>query len=340
MLTLYLYCHHAQPGPMQVMKRLFLLLMVCCLIGKTTAQSVVLNSLPELKRLLESHFTGTAIRDLAVGFEVKRDALHNDYKLTGEIQQLVDSVSVAALLRKIDMLYSPADTIGYTGTVYFDRYTDSAIVEVHPINGDQIFHAMSAMLSPPGGMKAFSRRFHDFLRNQIETGVVDADTIVKLSKFRFIVERDGSLIPLDTGIARELFRAFERQEKRWSPGIWSGPPSRNEVILNIIDRFIRNGSGWPDEYEWVNVAELPHFDIGKRLTYCTMNKAIIPPHHVAISAIYDPVFGAYRMPIIHNGTIEEAELLINDVADIFKKGDPKADQMSSYRRIYFYRDIR
>ncbi|MGK6352562.1 hypothetical protein [Parapedobacter sp. DT-150] len=321
------------------MKRLVVLLVVCCLAGKTTAQSLALDSSLELKRLLESHFTGTTIRDLAVEFELKRDAVGDNYKLTGRIRQLVESVSVEALLRKIATLYTPADTISYTGTVYFDRYTDSAIVDVYPINGDRIFHAISHMPSPQDGLKAFSRRFHDFLRNQIETGLV-YDTLANLSTFRFIVERDGSLISLDTGIAKALFEAFEQQETRWSLGIWSGAPSRNEVVLNIISQFIHTGQGWPDEYEWVNITELPHFDIGKQLTYCTMNKASIPPGMVVISAIRDPLSRAYRMPMIHDGTAEEAELLINDVKGIFKRGDPIRNPTTSYRRIYFYRDNR
>lgn len=320
------------------MKNLAVLLMACCLVGKTTAQSKTPGSLRELKNLLESHFSGTAIRDKAVEFELKRDPVSDNYKLTGGIQQLVGSALVETLQQKIDKLYTPTDTTAYTGTVYFDRYTDCAVADVHPLTANRMFYSVPIMLNPTGGMEAFSRRFHDFLRNQKEKELAYADTLADPLKFRFMVERDGSLISLDTGIAKAVFNAFAQQEKRWSPGIMSGRPSRNEVILHVVTEFVRTGQGWPDEYEWVSIRELPRFDIGRQLTYCTLSKASLPPGLVIISAIWDPMSEAYRMPIIHDGTIETAQLLINDVQESFEKGNPIEGITSSNRRIYFYRD--
>lgn len=315
------------------------MLVICCLVAETAAQSKALDSFLELKSLLESHFSGTTIRDIMAEFELKRDSLGNNYKLTGRIEQLIEPTLIETVQQKIGKLHTSTGTTVYTGIVYFDRYTDRAVVEVYPLNKDnRVFGALSIMLNPKGGMKSFSRRFHDFLRNQGEMGLIDTDTIASLSTFRFMVERDGSLISLDTGVSKVLFQTFAQQEKKWSPGIMSGRPSRNEVVLHLVTEFIHTGHGWPDEYEWVSVRELPRFDIGKQLTYCTMSKASIPPGLVVISVIRDPMIGAYRMPMIHDGSVETAQLLINDVQEVFEKGDPTVDQTSSYRRMYFYRD--
>ncbi|GGG93930.1 hypothetical protein GCM10007415_31210 [Parapedobacter pyrenivorans] len=194
------------------MKSLVVFLVTCCLVGKTTAQSITPDSLLELKSLLESHFSETTIRDIAVDFELKRDSVSRDYKLTGSILELVEFAPMEALQRKISKLYSSTDITAYTGTVHFDRYTDRAIVDVHPLTEDRIFYSVPSMPNPTGGIEAFSRRFHDFLRSQQEKGLIHTDAVASLSKFRFIVERDGSLMSLDTGIIEALFNAFVQQD--------------------------------------------------------------------------------------------------------------------------------
>ncbi|MEC3879698.1 hypothetical protein [Parapedobacter sp. 10938] len=291
----------------------------------------------ELKKLLELHFSGTAIRDVAADFILKYNAISNEYELGGGIRQLIESPSIVAIEQKTASLRPSADTTTFAGTVYFDRYTAHAVVNVHPVNqANSVFHTVSTVLNPKGGLEAFSRRFHDFLRSR-HGRETDTETVENLSTFRFLVERDGSLMPLDTGIAETLFRAFARQEIKWSPGISSGPPSRNEVTLHLITEFIRTGQGWPDEYNWVSIRRLPHFDIGEQLTYCVTSKASLPPGLVVISAIRDPMLGTYRWPMIHGGPAEAAQLLIKDIQAAFEKGTP-LEHHSLYRRVYFYRD--
>ncbi len=319
------------------MKTVVLLAMTCCIAIKAVAQPNVSSSILELKKLLESHFSGTAIRDIATDFVLKRDAIGNEYKLSGNIRQLIESPSIVAIEQKITGLRPSLDTTTYAGTVYFDCYTAHAVVNVYPVNQtNSVFHTVSTVLDPKGGLSAFSRRFHDFLRNQ-QSKEIDTETLTNLSTFRFLVERDGSLTSLDTGIAKTLFRAFAQQEMKWSPGILSGPPSRNEVTLYLVAEFIRTGHGWPDEYNWVSIRRLPHFDIGEQLTYCVMSKAPLPQGLVVVSAIRDPMLGIYRWPMIHGGTAEAAQLLIRDIQAAFAKGNP-LEHHSLYRRIYFYRD--
>lgn len=308
---------------------LLLLGLISTMVAPTTAQS-----LSELKTVLESHFSGTELRGVTKEFGLVR--ARNDYTLTGNLHELLDTMRLNQLAVCLEQ-YNAPDTSRYTGTIYFDRYTDSAFVDIRLADG-YTFHALPAMPVPAGGMEAFSKRFHYFLNEQLAEGVLDTNALADFKETRFGLERDGSLLTLDSGAVGDVIKAFLRTERKWTPGISSGRPVITQVTLNLIPDFVLADHVWPSDHEWASFAWLTYFEIAKPLTYYTLDKAQIRPGHTAISVVWDPMSKLFRAPFVHSGTPDDAMQIIQDLTSATERRRPTIHYPHQPRRVYFYRE--
>ena len=298
-------------------------------VGQTTASTRHgTETQQRLKTAFEQALSGTDIRDLHCDFEIRFDTLMQRFLVDMDRETPLAARILDSLHRQINRtLTDPSAT--YTGHVYFDRYTDRALVDIAVPTTDLLFQAAAGFIKPTGGMEAFSRRLHDFLKTEIDRGRITIDQAANLPTTSLIVERDGSLFSLaDTPLSTSL-EAFIAQEGHWSPGIWSGRPLIYELEVRLYTDYLRKTSGWPAHAEWKTRRLLSWEKRDGQFLLSSTNRPDVP----LLSFIYDGTQRQYRFPVPHSGSREAYRQLITDIQE---NADRPYAADGTFYRVYFY----
>lgn len=288
----------------------------------------------ELKSILEQHLSGTELRNVRAYFELYKDSTKNEYVIKGNIQKLIAAERLNNLREEINRGQVLTSEDAYNISVFFDRYTDQAIV--YPkLASTTYFRAMPMFPEPHGGMQQLSKRFHDLIRVRINSGLLDIEALRKLETVNFIIERDGSPIPADTGFARQVVLEFLKEERKWKAGLHSGRPIQKIYAIQVIPEYLSGEISWSESYESLIFENFVLSTTWENIVYYTQNKTSIPKDQVVVSAIYDSMLRRYRLTIKHNGSRESTDSLIAEVTNMTNA----RSRWISEERVYFYRPI-
>lgn len=198
-----------------------------------------------VKSILEKHFAGTNVRSLQKSFEIKPEQ-SNGYSFVSEVNGLFSTASNKALSNKLNKVLRLKDSIKLTGTLYFDDRIDSALVDIEYKREDTVYHfaSMSGYAVPRGGFKAFSKRLHDFIKEQIALGKLVKDSIAAIKSINLLIHRDGSFTQAKQSYISKAIELFLSSEPRWNPSI--NTPIAAVVNFSII-RYYIDGDAWPLE---------------------------------------------------------------------------------------------
>ncbi|MFC7526789.1 hypothetical protein ACFQRK_22720 [Parapedobacter sp. GCM10030251] len=289
------------------------------------------GTLQRLKTAFEQVLSGTGIRDLHRDFELKFDTLALRFKLHIAPKTPLPEYTLDTLDGLINQILGGTSHARLTGQIYFDRYTDRALVSVKGYTTDQIFQSIEIMVEPLGGMEAFSRRLHDYLKAEISQGHSWIDRLQDRTSICFIVERDGSLINVADTPFRTSLDAFVAQEQKGSPGIASGRPVAYELELRLYASYLQGKTGWPKDAEWRRRPILSWKKKGRQYLFSSLMRPDAP----VVSFVYDAVLGQYRFPIAHAGSRDECSRLIMEIQ---KDPDKPPYFYRAFDRVYFYRN--
>ncbi|RZL31765.1 MAG: hypothetical protein EOO96_15510 [Pedobacter sp.] len=300
------------------------------------AEFLLLN----LKSTIEQQFAGTKIRDFRGTFAIEYNNSLKKHVLIGDVNQMVPIAKTETLHRKINKLLTVQTKL--VGKIYFDKYSDCTLVDIEYVRDDAVFnfYSMASTPQPPGGLNAFAKRLHDFLREQIADKRFSLDSVLAQQSIRVNVNRDGRLYPANNGSLNDLTNIFIKTEKRWNPSI--GHPVDAQVEFNLIAYYLRDKSeNWPNHDDFSNNVNVKLTLRSKTVSELTFYSTSLPikfnkKKFTVISLIYDGMLEKYRYPSAHAGSLVDSDKLINDIV----KTSPKENfgkELSS-RRIYFYRN--
>lgn len=311
---------------------LLMLFPVLGVVGQITeGKPVSPETLQRLKTAFEQILSGTDIRDLHRDFELKFDTLSLRFKLHMAPKTPLPENTLDTLDGLINRILADTPHARLMGQIYFDRYADRALVNVKEYTTDQIFQSIEIMVEPEGGMEAFSRRLHDYLKAEIGQGYSWIDSLRDRPSICLIVERDGSLIHVADTPLRTSLDAFIAQEQKGSPGIMSGRPVAYELELRLYASYLQGKTRWPKDAEWRRQPILSWKKKGRQYLFSSLMRPDAP----VVSFVYDAVFGQYRFPIAHAGSRDECSRLIMEIQE---EADKPPFFYRAFDRVYFYQN--
>ncbi|MFC3199920.1 hypothetical protein ACFOET_20035 [Parapedobacter deserti] len=287
------------------------------------------DALQKLRAVFEDVLSGTGIRDLHRDFEVKYDTLSQEYRLHLAPEIPLPEFILDTLHGHINRMLGGAPHMRLMGQVYFDRYTDHALVNVMGYSTDRIFQAIGIMVEPVGGIGKFSRRLHDHLKAEVDKGHIRMDSLTDRTAISVVVERDGSLVNVADAVLRTSLDAYLSQEGKWSPGIMSGRPVAYELKLRLYVGYLQGRTGWPEDAEWQKRQVLYWKKKGRRYLY----GSLVRPDAPIASFVYDATLGQYRFPIVHGGSRDDCRQLAMDIQEGL---DKPPFLYGAFHRVYFY----
>lgn len=302
-----------------------------------------------VKSLLEKHFSGTNIRDLRKDFEIQPNGTIG-YSFVSDVNELFSGKSNKSLSSKLNKVLKLKSNIKLTGTLYFDNCLDSALVSIEYKREDTVysFISMSGYAVPRGGFKAFSKRLHDFIKEQVTLGKLVKDSVLATKSFNLLVDKSGSFKQHQQNYLSKTIDIFLASEPRWNPSMGSGRLLSTVVNFSIIWYYINDDDSWPQEHNavrkyqdyndfegYVNIytiAFLHHQNIPVFYSY----KFLPYSGKTTVSAVYDNMLKEYRMFVIHNGTLDNSNRLTTLIREeASKKLSPSE---LHYSRVYFMID--
>lgn len=296
---------------------------------KSKENQVLLN----VKSILEKHFAGTKYRGIQKDFKID-DSLSKQYRLYGTAAELISSTNLKKLNNQLNNALKANKQLKLDGKIYFDFFLDSAIVdlEYRPDGIIYKFVAMSATPVPPRGYGAFAQRMHDFLKQQLLNNKISKDSLLSVSSAKFIVKVDGTVFAAKQKYLTELLTDFLKTERRWNPGIHSGPLISSKVSFILNRYYLTNENpNWPTYYgkEQMSFESLAPFATVDNEVFCSGN---LPSYgkETIVSVVYDSVLKKYRLPYIHVDNQGKAKKLISLVVN------NKKTYGEEFSRKYYY----
>lgn len=300
----------------------------------------------KVKSILEKHFAGTNLRSIQRSFEIK-PTKSDSYSFISDINGLFSEKSNQALATKLNKILRLKDNTNLTGVMYFDDRLDSALVNIEYKREDTVyqFFSMSGHAVPIGGFKAFSKRLHDFIKEQILLGKLVKDSVFVNATVNIFADRDGTFKQAKLNYLSKSIDKFLASEARWSPGI--NVPLAAVVNFSIIEYYI-NGDVWPletttvnryqnnnDFESYVNIYTIAYFH-DKNTPIFYSNKLLKHSGKTTISAVYDSMLKEYRLISIHDGNLNDTDRLVTLIRkEASKKFSPPE---FNYSRVYFMLD--
>ena len=232
-----------------------------------------LNLLINLKSTIEKHFSGTNIHGANESFLIEYNSSSKRHAFVSKANEILPVGKSKALDAKINKFLKNQNDRKLVGTIYFDKYLDSTLVDIEYFKDEEVyrFNAMTSVLQPPGGLSAFSKRLHDFLKEQIATKQLLLDSVLAQEVVNVNVDRGGSLSQVNNFRISKLIDVFLKSERRWNPGILSGPSIDMQVEFKLLDYYLTNKTeNWPtldDFSEYSNIKFLSSKKIGSELTF-------------------------------------------------------------------------
>ncbi|RZJ48583.1 MAG: hypothetical protein EOO44_20790 [Flavobacterium sp.] len=231
------------------------------------------------------------------------------------------------------------------GSIYFDKYLDSAIVSLENYRPDTIYRFISVPLAlePRAGYENFSKELHDVIKIKIKEGNIQKETIIEMWSIKFNVNLLGIISRKNTDyLKNELDSFFNAQ--RWKRSAHSSLFVDADVELKLDRDYLIKETAWrtknikisyPNSYTagWAVLDMITPFKVGTELTFYSDKLPEKNWNYTAsISLIYDGMLRKYLMPIIHFGSKEETTKLIVDLIS-----NSEDLNIGTNQRIYFYR---
>lgn len=316
-------------------------------VGKEISKEnqILLN----VKSLLEKHFSGTNIRNLQQDFEIQPNGT-NGYSFVSDVNRLFSEKSKKSLSSKLNKVLKLKSDTKLIGTLYFDNCLDSALVNIEYKREDTVysFISMSGYAVPRGGFKAFSKRLHDFIKEQVVVGKLVKDSVLTVKSINLLINRDGRFTQHQQNYLSKSIATFLASEPRWNPSMGSGRHLSTVVNFSIIGYYINGDDSWPAEdnlvrrYQdyndfdgYVNIYTIAFFHY-QNIPVFYSYKLLQHSGKTIVSAVYDEMLKTYRMFVIHNGTLNHSNQLITLIKDeASKKFSPSEFK---YQRVYFMID--
>ncbi|WP_316768827.1 hypothetical protein [Pedobacter frigiditerrae] len=328
----------------KIMLMLSLLIFACSCYGKlqdtpTNLKPILLN----LKSTIENHFSGKNIHDLREPFIIEYSGSSKKYNLISNANDMLPLSKSDALNIRINKFLKSQNSIKLTGTIYFDQYSDSALVYIELSKDETVyqFYSMESSPQPPGGLKIFSKRLHDFLKKQIAIKQLIQDSVFAKEKVNFNVDRSGVLSRANKDYLSNSIEAFIKSEKRWNPGLQSGRMMDIQVEFRLLKEYLTyENANWPslnDFSENVNINLITSNKIGSEITFYSSSfpRKFSNNNRIIVSMVYDSILGKYRTSSVHSGSLFDTDKLIRELYETPQEGNLKA---YAYKRIYFYRN--
>ncbi|RZL50799.1 MAG: hypothetical protein EOP00_02425, partial [Pedobacter sp.] len=281
------------------------------------------KQLLRIKSVLEKHFAGTNVRSLQKYFEIKQ-AQSNGYSFISEVNGLFSEESNKVLSSKLNRVLKLKNNTKLTGLLYFNDCIDSVLVSVEYKRDDTVYNfiSMSGYAVPRGGFKAFSKRLHDFVKEQITLGKLMKDSVIANTSISILVDKNGSLKQNNQSYLSRAIDVFLTVEPRWYPSMASGRPISTVTNFSILRNYIE-GDIWPIEdyisknhqnYNdfdgYVNIYTIAFFH-DQNIPIFYSDKLLQHSGKTIASAVYDNMLKEYRMIVTHNGSLTNSNQLIN-----------------------------
>ena len=289
-----------------------------------------------VKAVIEKHFAGTKYRGVEKDFKID-DSLLKRYRFYGPASELISSVKLGKLNNQLNNALKASKQLKLDGKIYFDLFLDSVIVDLEYRPDDIIykFVAMGATPVPPKGYGAFAKRMHDFLKQQLVNNKISKDSLLSTSSAKFIVKVDGTVFAAKQKYLTEVLKDFLKTERRWNPGIHSGPSISSKVFFILERSYLSDENpNWPTYYgkEQMSFESLASFATVDNEVFCSGN---LPNYgkETIVSVVYDSFLKKYRLPYIHVDNAGKAKELLEKIINNQKM---YGEHISEFRRKYYY----
>ncbi|RZK92938.1 MAG: hypothetical protein EOO98_01245 [Pedobacter sp.] len=290
----------------------------------------------KVKSVLEKNFAETKYRGIQKDFKIN-DSISKQYRFYGTAEGLISSVKLGKLNNQLNNVLKANKQVKIDGKIYFDFFLDSVVVDLEYCPDGIIykFVAMSAIPAPPKGYEAFAKRMHDFLKQQLVNNKISKDSLLSNSSAKFIVRVDGTLFAAKQKHLTELLTDFLETERRWNPGLHSGPSISSKVSFILNRSYLTDENpNWPTYYgkEQMSFESLASFSTVDNEVFYSGN---LPNYgkETVISVVYDSFLKRYRLPYIHVDNAGKAKELI---ALIINNKKTHGEDISEFRRKYYY----
>jgi len=295
------------------------------------------------KERLEKRLAGSDIRSRADRFLIQKDSLSGRYTFSSDANRLLPPAVMDRVNDELNQLLGEQTDEALVGQVYFDAHMDSVVVHAWPAYEDGAFMVSASWIpKPEGGIESYSKRLHDYLRNELAEGHISPDVFTDIPCVKVLVTNFGYTVKgLEGEDLRGIlddFWASDMTSKTWTMGIWSGHIPDVRVDVSIFPEYLSGDAPWPENAHWAEthlIAKQTNGNEDGSLIYCTDAYASAFDRYTLVSMVYDPMLQVYRMPCVHAGSVAECNQLVADVKRTVK-GVPRTQK--ALQRIYFYRE--
>lgn len=294
------------------------------------------DTLLNVKSLVEKHFSGTTYRGIYKDFKID-DSLSSSYHLYGGSTNFITPVNLEKLNSKLEKLLKNRRGVKLIGTIYFDFFLDSVIVDLDYRKDDTVykFIAMSGTPVPIKGYSAFSKRMHDFLKELLANHKLTKDSIQFIGTAKFIAEAKGTIFAAKQGYLTDALDNFLKIENRWTPGMHSGPLVNTKVSFALDKSYLfKENTNWPSEYGegQMSFENLASFSTRENEIFYSNN---LPKYgeKTIVSVVYDSMLKRYRLPYVHVDNQGKAKKLIEL---IINNKRIYGEDMYEFSRKYYY----
>lgn len=201
------------------------------LVAQTHAQTQ-----PDLDAWLRGFFTEANLpyRNLNGGISIQyKPGSNHDIVFATSPQGVLDQefIKQASLELKDLLVSANSPALNMIANFKFDDLTDNLFLSpLKPMDDvNKIFVNYYVSPEVPGGTTQFFRRLNDYLL-QLPDSVQQQ---VEGHSFRFDVEKDGHVTPIDSIPISKYLNPFLAQDRKWKPGIRCGRPFKTKATLMI-----------------------------------------------------------------------------------------------------------
>jgi len=304
------------------------------------------DTLLKVKNVLEMHFSGTNIRDLGTNFTIDKIQSSNSYEIKGDIISMLTSSHLKLIHHTLNKALKNYPNLKLDGSIYFDRYIDSALVSLSYRRTDTVFdfHPIPIPLEPREGYANFSKELHDIIKLKLLEGKIAKDSILSMNNISFNVDLSGKITRNDKDDLKNELDSFFNA-KRWKRSAFNSYFVKAQVTFALNQNYLIKDGAWykpnvannANNYGngWANLDLITPFNIGSQTTFFSYQKPNSTwKYKSLISIVYDQALNKFRMPVIHFGSQEETQQLIDDLNNI---SNSNRDFFNFYNRVYLYR---
>ncbi len=304
------------------------------------------DTLLKVKNVLEMHLAGTNIRDLVTNFTIDKIQSSNSYEIKGDIISMLTSSHLKLIHHTLNKALKNYPNLKLDGSIYFDRYIDSALVSLSYRRTDTIFdfHPIPIPLEPREGYANFSKELHDVIKLKFKKGKISKDGVLSINNISFTVDLSGKITRNNKDDLKNELDSFFNA-KRWKRSAFSSYFVTAKVTFPLNQDYLIKDGNWYKPYitnnynnygdGWANLDLITPSSIGSQTTFFSYQKPNGTwKYKSLVSIVYDQALNKLRMPVIHVGSQEETQQLIDDLNNISSLNQ---DFLNFHNRVYLYR---